>query len=405
MHHSRQYMTVALGTAAVATHDEISARVSNRASRAKSPRFASDAASEEDFSALLLASGEPRAIVVGGDSPPRLPAQAPPDLSTPSWSGTVATIHKDSGSPPSANAAPNLQLSTAKSWAPRHRHSQLALPQAETLNSGVYSSGLDLPRAFRDAFEDKLRFFLEGCDIVGGFHVLCDIDNGYGGMCEALCEMLKDDVSHASVLWGAFQDPESQTLSAALSIARIAPQSLVTCPMSALAGVETRAGALDLITLPYRVKTQKADMRLAYASVLAGPGMNLAALQWDETACSPHLLASPPATLVRGRVLVGAVRLRADDTLAELFARADRAPRPARDSYVMCAESPAFPPELSLACMQSDSNIPAYLQHASAVLAKRTSVDASRFERSNLFERDDWSEAIEAVQNAAGKWG
>ncbi|KAM9496762.1 protein misato homolog 1-like [Clarias gariepinus] len=60
--------------------------------------------------------------------------------------------------------------------------------------------------------EDKLHFFIEECDYLQGFQVLCDISDGFSGLGSKVTELLQDSYSGRGILtWGVapVSHPES----------------------------------------------------------------------------------------------------------------------------------------------------------------------------------------------------
>ncbi|CAB0002183.1 unnamed protein product [Nesidiocoris tenuis] len=54
--------------------------------------------------------------------------------------------------------------------------------------------------SFADEFEDNVRFQLESCDIVQGFHVLTECENMYAGMASACLEHIRDECGKKSII-------------------------------------------------------------------------------------------------------------------------------------------------------------------------------------------------------------
>ncbi|NXK93253.1 MSTO1 protein, partial [Formicarius rufipectus] len=54
-----------------------------------------------------------------------------------------------------------------------------------------------------EELEDRLHFFIEECDYLQGFQVLCDIHNGFSGVGAKVTELLHDEYSGKGILtWG-----------------------------------------------------------------------------------------------------------------------------------------------------------------------------------------------------------
>ncbi|KAH8420007.1 hypothetical protein KR009_004794 [Drosophila setifemur] len=71
-------------------------------------------------------------------------------------------------------------------------------PQHQILST--YSAGEDLWKetAFNDDLTDRIRLYIEECDGLQGFHMLFDIDDGFGGLATKCLEHLNDEYSRAS---------------------------------------------------------------------------------------------------------------------------------------------------------------------------------------------------------------
>ncbi|XP_017048065.1 protein misato [Drosophila ficusphila] len=65
---------------------------------------------------------------------------------------------------------------------------------------GTYSAGSELWQGvdFNDEFCDRIRLYVEECDGLQGFHVLFDIDDGFGGLAGKCLEHLNDEYSRTS---------------------------------------------------------------------------------------------------------------------------------------------------------------------------------------------------------------
>ena len=53
---------------------------------------------------------------------------------------------------------------------------------------------------FGDRMEDRVRWYAEECDVLGGFQVISDYHDGFGGLSSSLMEMLGDEYSHKALL-------------------------------------------------------------------------------------------------------------------------------------------------------------------------------------------------------------
>uniref|UniRef100_A0A0A9Z3I8 Protein misato n=1 Tax=Lygus hesperus TaxID=30085 RepID=A0A0A9Z3I8_LYGHE len=86
-------------------------------------------------------------------------------------------------------------------------------PKSITMIPKTLSSGLDVQKStfktgdeiwrnpsFVDNFEDNLRFQLEACDIVQGFHLLTECENMYSGISNGCLDYLRDECEKKSIL-------------------------------------------------------------------------------------------------------------------------------------------------------------------------------------------------------------
>ncbi|NXY78716.1 MSTO1 protein, partial [Glareola pratincola] len=103
-----------------------------------------------------------------------------------------------------------------------------------------------------EELEDRLHFYVEECDYLQGFQVLCDLHNGFSGVGAKVTELLCDEyagkgiltwgltpvASDTGVLTGGFFSPQGsqknvyRLMNAALGIAHLSRHSSLFCPMS-----------------------------------------------------------------------------------------------------------------------------------------------------------------------------
>ncbi|NWR49662.1 MSTO1 protein, partial [Regulus satrapa] len=112
-----------------------------------------------------------------------------------------------------------------------------------------------------EELEDRLHFFVEECDYLQGFQVLCDLHNGFSGVGAKVTELLHDEYSQKGILtwgltpvlssvgilvhslrfqrWDFFffppQDPQKsfyRLMNTALGIAHLCRHSSLFCPLS-----------------------------------------------------------------------------------------------------------------------------------------------------------------------------
>ncbi|XP_034455308.1 protein misato homolog 1 isoform X2 [Hippoglossus hippoglossus] len=145
-----------------------------------------------------------------------------------------------------------------------------------------------------EELEDKLHFFIEECDYLQGFQVLCDIADGFAGLGSKVTEMLQDSYSGKGILtWGiapvSHRDSSPvknlyHMLNCTLATAELANHSSFFCPLTLRGGLGRRpsspttfphlnfdpslwfhssavlALALDALTVPYRLRNNSVPM-------------------------------------------------------------------------------------------------------------------------------------------------
>ncbi|XP_062291290.1 protein misato homolog 1 [Scomber scombrus] len=153
--------------------------------------------------------------------------------------------------------------------------------------------------------EDKLHFFVEECDYLQGFQVLCDLADGFAGLGSKVTEMLQDSYSGRGILtWGLapVSHPNStpmkdfyHMLNCTLGTVNMANHSSFFCPLTLRGGLGRRPGspvafphlnydpslwyhsssvlalALDALTMPYRLRNNSVPMwQVADALTMSG---------------------------------------------------------------------------------------------------------------------------------------
>ncbi|XP_030267342.1 protein misato homolog 1 isoform X1 [Sparus aurata] len=142
--------------------------------------------------------------------------------------------------------------------------------------------------------EDRLHFFVEECDYLQGFQVLCDLADGFAGLGSKVTEMLQDSYGGRGILtWGLapVSHPNSTPmkdiyhhLNCTLGTVHLASNSSFFCPLTLRGGFGRRpsssttfphltcdpslwyhsssvlALALDALTLPYRLRNNSVPM-------------------------------------------------------------------------------------------------------------------------------------------------
>ncbi|KAM3656958.1 protein misato homolog 1 [Ammospiza maritima maritima] len=145
-----------------------------------------------------------------------------------------------------------------------------------------------------EELEDRLHFFVEECDYLQGFQVLCDLHNGFSGVGARVTELLRDEYARKGILtWGltpvlsAVGDPQKsfyRLMNTALGIAHLSRHSSLLCPLSLNGSLGLKpeppvtfpyikynaslsyhssailAAALDTLTAPYRLCSSQASM-------------------------------------------------------------------------------------------------------------------------------------------------
>ncbi|KAM6395287.1 protein misato homolog 1 isoform 2-T3 [Rhynochetos jubatus] len=145
-----------------------------------------------------------------------------------------------------------------------------------------------------EELEDRLHFYVEECDYLQGFQVLCDLHNGFSGVGAKVTELLCDEYSGKGILtWGL--TPVTSTagdsqknfyrlMNTALGIVRLASHSSLFCPMSLSGSLGLKpqppvtfpyinydasrnyhssailAAALDTLSAPYRLCSSQGSM-------------------------------------------------------------------------------------------------------------------------------------------------
>nr|XP_031362751.1 protein misato homolog 1 [Lonchura striata domestica] len=177
---------------------------------------------------------------------------------------------------------------------------------------GAFGQGESLLQdsACVEELEDRLHFFVEECDYLQGFQVLCDLHDGFSGVGAKVTELLQDEYSRKGILtWGLTPalspvgDPQKsfcRLMNTALGIAHLSRHSSLFCPLSlsGTLGIKPEppvtfpyinynaslnyhsssilAAALDTFTAPYRLCSSQGSM-LHFADSLTFSGRKVVA--------------------------------------------------------------------------------------------------------------------------------
>ncbi|KAF6075256.1 misato mitochondrial distribution and morphology regulator 1 [Phyllostomus discolor] len=158
---------------------------------------------------------------------------------------------------------------------------------------GQGESVLKEPR-YLEELDDRLHFFVEECDYLQGFQILCDLHDGFSGVGAKATELLQDEYSGRGIItWGllpgpySLQEPQKniyRLLNTAFGLVHLSAQSSLVCPLSLGGSLGLRpdppvnfphlrydaslpfhcsailATALDTVTVPYRLHSSPVSM-------------------------------------------------------------------------------------------------------------------------------------------------
>nr|KAF6413770.1 misato mitochondrial distribution and morphology regulator 1 [Molossus molossus] len=158
---------------------------------------------------------------------------------------------------------------------------------------GQGESILKEPR-YLEELEDRLHFYVEECDYLQGFQILCDLHDGFSGVGSKAAELLQDEYSGRGIItWGLLPGPYSlgdpqkniyRLLNTAFGLVHLSAHSSLVCPLSLGGSLGLRpeppvnfshlrydatlpfhcsailATALDTVTVPYRLHSSPVSM-------------------------------------------------------------------------------------------------------------------------------------------------
>ncbi|NXA56997.1 MSTO1 protein, partial [Nothocercus julius] len=141
------------------------------------------------------------------------------------------------------------------SWACKRSEGDTSVPllrDVGRLKAFGQGEGLMQDPACLEELDDRLHFFVEECDYLQGFQVLCDLHDGFSGVGAKVTELLQDEYSRKGILtWGLtpvihktefdyfffspLQELEKDVyrlMNTALGIVHLSSQSSLFCPLS-----------------------------------------------------------------------------------------------------------------------------------------------------------------------------
>ncbi|XP_041361041.1 protein misato homolog 1-like [Gigantopelta aegis] len=175
----------------------------------------------------------------------------------------------------------------------------------------VYSMGVQSCQNadFFDDFEDRLRFFVEDCDQMQGFHISVDWYNGFGGTAAKILQFLDDEYQNKTRLTFGLSpavlpdstplDRVNRILNCCLSLEKCSSHSSLFLPLSLSDGLWKSMGKPR--DFPYL--TYKADLDYHTSGILAAT-LDTMSLPYRKETCSSHIADLTGAFNNLGRKIV-----------------------------------------------------------------------------------------------------
>uniref|UniRef100_A0A2R9A4M9 DML1/Misato tubulin domain-containing protein n=1 Tax=Pan paniscus TaxID=9597 RepID=A0A2R9A4M9_PANPA len=124
---------------------------------------------------------------------------------------------------------------------------------------------------YQEELEDRLHFYVEECDYLQGFQILCDLHDGFSGVGAKAAELLQDEYSGWGIItWGLLPGPYHRGVSGTWRSKHSRPRETsippvnfpylhydATLPFHCSAILAT---ALDTVTVPYRLCSSPVSM-------------------------------------------------------------------------------------------------------------------------------------------------
>ncbi|XP_069806822.1 protein misato homolog 1 [Dendropsophus ebraccatus] len=266
--------------------------------------------------------------------------------SVPAWKGNVSVHREDPGTLQGEDGAlspghdgetappPGSTEMTGSVWSD-FLQTQFHPKSVHLVSSHSYGGDMDGLDSFSqgdvvfktqlEEIEDRLHFFTEECDYLQGFHILCDLHNGFSGVGVRMAELLHDEYPGRGILsFGACPAPSGerdpckavyQLMNCLLALGPLSSHSSLFCPLSVVSSLGRRPGppaafpqllynagvqyhssavlavALNAVTTPYRMSSSGLSM-LHFAEALTFGGRKML-----SAACSVPFPLEPTMSL------------------------------------------------------------------------------------------------------------